>query len=780
MVMPDRRITRVKSLEIKNFRGFGGNIPPLNTDADIVLLTGPNGYGKTSFLDALYVLLTGDYFAERRPLTFYDKPTGLIRAEVERAPNPLGDVPQAVSVTIKKDGKEPALECHGIRRPYKIPPSIVGRASFFFQDLFGYLFDEAPVEEVKETLRGFLVPQPEVLSKVQTAAKDALNRLKNEESRLLTRPGIPSETEIVDRRRHAAKKFVQAWNELTEADAEEKLKIPRRSDQWLFLIQSDNLRKGWERELRNLVEDCRKVAGDGFIAPEPDASVSDLFRLLEKLLNQTKELLARPPVQEKQSPSLSAFLQHLSPESADELTIDPGMLATMKKECAEQTTKIVSGLNILQRMDAHLKHFQNPFGPGLLELLQVLREQGQQWLTLPGNVGNDDSSLPAPPDVLLEWLSHTMEMYYADGKGLDEYLAEWLEQVRELRHRKKAELEMLQKRNQDLARTVEISEQFLRLADQEPRFKKLIEQARKQGRKYIDQQTVWVAMADDTNRSSQPSELQRIIEKLEQARSAVRQWREVEDEDARRLESLGQAKNLEPAIESLNAIKKALDREKTARNSVLAKALNDLPRDVEARFAELVNNVLDYFCRVQGMDRIVLTTGKVKARVSAKSKSLPSWDVALKDGRGYTSLSTGQKVQLGLALMFSLNMALDSLLPHDIIALDDATTALDMAQLPRMAVLLRQMAYQPTDGLSVRIPRRQLFIASHHEDLTNRLLDYLIPPENRSLHILNFTNWEPSRGPEIEVLKVEPAFAASAEKRKGFGHLLQSLARIEA
>ena len=44
--------------KVRDFRGFAGN-HPVDIDADIVLLAGPNGYGKTSLLEGLLLLLTG-------------------------------------------------------------------------------------------------------------------------------------------------------------------------------------------------------------------------------------------------------------------------------------------------------------------------------------------------------------------------------------------------------------------------------------------------------------------------------------------------------------------------------------------------------------------------------------------------------------------------------------------------------------------------------------------------------------------------------------------------
>jgi len=50
---------RIEQVEIKDFRGFNGEHPPINTNSKFVLLFGPNGFGKTSFFDAVEWLFTG-------------------------------------------------------------------------------------------------------------------------------------------------------------------------------------------------------------------------------------------------------------------------------------------------------------------------------------------------------------------------------------------------------------------------------------------------------------------------------------------------------------------------------------------------------------------------------------------------------------------------------------------------------------------------------------------------------------------------------------------------
>gem|GEM_PF-3239548 len=64
-------LTRVKHIHIKNFRGIGKKLD-LDTDADIVIIYGMNGTGKTSIIDAIEWTITGE--VERLWGRNHDKP----------------------------------------------------------------------------------------------------------------------------------------------------------------------------------------------------------------------------------------------------------------------------------------------------------------------------------------------------------------------------------------------------------------------------------------------------------------------------------------------------------------------------------------------------------------------------------------------------------------------------------------------------------------------------------------------------------------------------------
>ena len=107
--------------------------------------------------------------------------------------------------------------------------------------------------------------------------------------------------------------------------------------------------------------------------------------------------------------------------------------------------------------------------------------------------------------------------------------------------------------------------------------------------------------------------------------------------------------------------------------------------------------------------------------------------------------------------------------PHRILILDDVATTYDLSNLAAETLIWRQLANTEDRDL-----KRQRFISSHHEDLTNQLIDLLAPPGNSDptrpylMRILRFTDWNAKDGPAIVQQKmgptaVTPSKAADAE-----------------
>ena len=89
---------RLVSLTVRNFRGFGGSAAPVPLDADLLLLFGPNGYGKTSLAEAIEWLLYGTTRRRQRG-------DGYSKNEFEGCfPNVHGGSPIDVSAKIRTTG----------------------------------------------------------------------------------------------------------------------------------------------------------------------------------------------------------------------------------------------------------------------------------------------------------------------------------------------------------------------------------------------------------------------------------------------------------------------------------------------------------------------------------------------------------------------------------------------------------------------------------------------------------------------------------------------------
>jgi DNA repair exonuclease SbcCD ATPase subunit len=123
----------------------------------------------------------------------------------------------------------------------------------------------------------------------------------------------------------------------------------------------------------------------------------------------------------------------------------------------------------------------------------------------------------------------------------------------------------------------------------------------------------------------------------------------------------------------------------------------------------------------------------------------------------FGNLSTGEKTLFALAWTTVLNLSFHKQLGHNVMLFDDITTSLDLNQITPACVLFRKLAYTHEDQ-----KRRQLFISSHHEDLTNRLIDNLIPPEGRSMKVLEIQDFTVDKGPIIDPWDVAPAKTSRA------------------
>ncbi len=131
-----------------------------------------------------------------------------------------------------------------------------------------------------------------------------------------------------------------------------------------------------------------------------------------------------------------------------------------------------------------------------------------------------------------------------------------------------------------------------------------------------------------------------------------------------------------------------------------------------------------------------------------------------------TQMSTGQRAQMALAWLLASNALLQRWLPHRLLLLDDVSTALDLTNLAAECALLRKFAYTKSER------RRQVIVASHHDQLTHRMFDLLLPPEGFSLLEIRLVDWSIESGPVIEAHGIKHTGAANETTREKLGEHL--------
>ena len=135
--------------------------------------------------------------------------------------------------------------------------------------------------------------------------------------------------------------------------------------------------------------------------------------------------------------------------------------------------------------------------------------------------------------------------------------------------------------------------------------------------------------------------------------------------------------------------------------------------------------------------------------------------------------SSGQKAQMAMAWLVACRELVHNEknkdlvhFPHRVMIMDDPSTTFDLSNLHSQAILWRQLAYNPNPK-----ERYQVFIVSHHEEFSARLLDLLCPPgvdgsgAECRMKLLRFTKWSPEEGAQIECFDVQPQ-PRSLEKAK--------------
>jgi energy-coupling factor transporter ATP-binding protein EcfA2 len=744
-LLKENEITRVKSVNIHNFRGIKKLKEPLNTNADVILITGPNGFGKTSLIDALSLVLTGYLHPRRDPILFAlpeeDNPPekGWIEAVLL--------YPQKTEKKIKVsvfNNKPP--ECSDIIWPESdSAKEVSSKASFFYQDLVEQSFDNFTEGT---TLKDLLAPPPKQIDEARSALRKALKSVEQKEKTLVI-PGIDSEEAINKKREKIASVFVELWQQLTTAIDNSYIKLPAPLPVIDIMKVRGGFKKDWDKKLIRFSFDLGKSLKIDDVKEE---NVMSSLRQLENLIDDLKfsYLIPKSDLAERINYLITSLPDAKKILKLRELGVLKEGYLTLEKNLANSKKRIESLLKLEN-------HFKSPEGPSLLEIMHSLRRYGSKWSNF--NTIRAYENDICPPEEIVKWVVAAYSSLNVDNKKqLDDVLARWLENVENKRSKLAMDIAIQEKEFAEYSTTLKILEEIQEIADISDEGRELVKEAQKKAEHSIASTLDTELSNITTGQETHPIKL------IENIKRALNEWINIEERELFRQDALKKSIKYKKAEEQIRLLKNALNRETKKGDSVLESVLQ-LPENEPQKLVELINSILPRFRLVQGVLPVDIKSSQKGTGINKKG----TWEFVTADGRTFTSLSTGQQSQLAISMLLGLNISLDiSYLGHGIIALDDTTTSFDMAQLPREAVLLRQIAYG-TGGSNES--RRQLFIVSHHEDLTHKLIDHLIPPKGKKMHVLNFVDWSPIDGPEIEQYEMEPAKSAQKGREEFAGFL---------
>lgn len=741
------RVRKVKSIQLTDFRGFSGRSKRLDTDADIVMVTGPNGFGKTSLIDALCIVLTGYCYEHRRPLvcSLTGQAEATIVADVETGP--YG--PPSIEVTVKDDHIEPQVALW--EKHPEDDRIIAARATIFYQDILEYVFDE---NSPNVTLENFLMTTPVNKSTIIAAMKSASSTVDSYVRRLAPGQSIPTEQEVDAERAQAAGSFRTAWERATHSPViPPDMDMPNLSD--LTLQDGRGMRADWGRRLGRFANECDSRLNSAHPS-HPQESGSTVLTLIDQIIeycmhlqHKADDVIRQKELKRRNVPGLLASVKET------EIMLTEGRLQESKsrtEELREKKLQIEQQLDPLYSLERHFKS-ESEDDLGLVKIIDALREMGTEWLHPP------QAEPPwAVPNDVITWLDKAVKGLDECEPSVDQQLHEWNEQVIENRMAMEKEKMQVTAKARSLDQSIQASDQVSELADENPALSRHLARLTNEGKDgVLGSELVSIFEAD----AEVPETLKNPMDDV---RASLRGWRELEERAKLYEEQRRKSSTYKIAYNEATALRQALDDERLKRSSII-EGLDLVPGDARADFAKEVNSILKRFYCLPGIDSI-----KLERKVRSKR---PLWEVESADGRILNSFSSGQKTQLAISTVLALNAALRDTLWFEVMAFDDFASALDMTQLPRLATLMRQVAYGAPDGLENGTPfRRQIFIVCHHEDLTNRLIHFLIPPEGRSMKILNFVDWDPKNGPGIEQLEVHPASPVDSV-RGTLGELLE-------
>jgi hypothetical protein len=714
-----------RSLSPRGFLGFPHTRPdtPIALDGDIVLLTGANGAGKSSLLEAIALRESGGTHRDDIEQFIYRGSGSDGRFTLRFDTNEIqGDTEDLVD-----------LPSHPHPAWWKPEPANRRRHAqtvYFHPAYLRELFEETPVTPGTGFL-DLLAPAPSAVDKLRIALKSTEPSIAAEIAKLERESGVLSPKEINDTRRQ----HVAAFN--TRA----AVWLPGYSADRL-VINSGNLRSTWSGELANIAREAISRLGErGQSLGVSEASTP--AESLRTLAIATRLSASAPEKSESASAATSATpppstLAEIGRIEISDWPVFRDFLLCRKVALIE--TRKIELPALREKRDA-IRRLRNAFGRGEDDFPAWIVDFQRRAL-----LGRDLMQLhqPAvpPPENLAQWGDDAIHL----ATRWKDVESAWNGWATRLDDEEKAHSHQLATQEADAAKLIrfqEIADTLRPWLDERPELEPVIASLHEPS-EFLKLAAPSDPVVTQTNLSAPTSG-----EAFAQACETWLGWeREVEESEIRQTtpEFIARGKNLARLRELHSAIKTEFGSSSKSRLGQLQQdALGESLTPLES----FLNQTADQF-------RLFDTIKPIRLERNDNTKT--GNRLALRVGdppREISQCSSGQRSQLGLLLFLALHYGLRDTYRSRVLCIDEVTSSFDLAQVPRLALLLRQIAYAPRGSAF----QRRIFIASHNEAFSQRLAEMLTPPNGRSLRVLRFTGYDPASGPTIDSLLLQDAAA---------------------
>lgn len=734
------------SLVVRGFLGFpshAGKVP-IPLDGDIVMLTGSNGAGKSSLMEAIAFRETGGFCRRSFNQLIYRGPKsdGRFYLQFDSSPPIIGDDNGIYNPPSWWADKPEKDRQRHVRTVYLLPAYL------------DKLFEENP-DATESSFIDLLAPPSPAVDALRVALKDGVKAVEREINRVESESQFISEEEKTKIRRERAADFnthAAAWR---ERDANAHKWLDGFSAERL-VIRSGNLRSTWTGELANITSEF--LSSLGGLAQE--LSVSDVSRpseILKVLATAARLSVSRTSVAlGSKSDILRASIPADLAAGIAELPEEGWALLKQSNENrhAEQFAADFSEKNLLEKRDA-VRRIRNAFGRGESNFIDWINEFQQRTRTWSELIGKTKQPV-APPEAFVNWCQKATELVNS-WSSCEPKWREWATQIDDLEKQLSYELDQLQTAAQLRRKVRALSEVLGQILTTREDLMKTFQQSDNAGNFLAEAEKIENAIRVGGGKSTSSSE------EAESFARACDRWAEWE----RKVEADEERQQGPEASAFLGKLERLRELQTAIRNEMGTSAkgrLGQLQQEALGSVLKPMENFLN-----ESADRFRIFENITPIRLERFSPRRDGNRLGPRVGnpeREISQTSNGQRNQLGLLTLLALHFGLRTTYHSRVLCLDEITSSFDLSQIPRLALLLRQIAYAPVDSEF----QRRIFIAGHNEEFNQRLAELLTPPEGRKLRIIRFTGYSRDGGPLIESQLMQPSMKFDIERLNSYFH----------